>query len=424
MSAALPAPRDERASDTFAARGGLLLTGHPDGRVSLVADAMLVWSATGTLLHAGPATSEFADAKLVAGSERALLLAGFWDPHVHLPQLGLAGRHHEPLLTWLHERVFPEEARHADPAVAAPAAREFFDALLAAGTIGAGIFAAPSEVSAVSALEESWRRGLPCRCGPSMMDTRAPEALLADPDRWVAIQQRLFGRFAQDAAIVPRFVLAATERLLARCGEMARSHRARVLGHIAETAEEVREVLRATGAPSYAEVYERAGLLGPRTILAHGVHLTEAELGLLAFSRTVIAHCPTSNRALGSGRMPLEKLRARGVRWVLASDVGAGPELSLLHVMQAALTVHRGHARLTEDEAYWRATYAGAEALGYGAERGALEPGRQADFLVVARAPSRVRTPRGAIRALIERGAADGWSDLFDAVYVGGHRVR
>ncbi len=423
MSAALPAPRDERASDRFAARGGLLLTGHPDGRVSLVQDALLVWTATGTLLHAGPATNEFPDAKLVAGSDRAMLLAGFWDPHVHLPQLDLAGRHREPLLTWLAERVFPEEARHADAAVAATAARAFFDALLAAGTIGAGVLAAPFEVSAVCALEESWRRGVPCRCGPSMMDTHAPDALLADTEEWKTIQQRLFGRFAQDAAIVPRFVLAASDGLLACCGEMARSHRARVLGHIAETTDEVTEVLRATGAPSYTEVYERAGLLGPRTILAHGIHLTDAELGLLAFSRTVIAHCPTSNLALGSGRMPLEKLRARGVRWALASDVGAGPELSLLHVMRAALRVHRGQARLAEDEAYWRATWAGAEALGYGAERGALEPGRQADFLVVERAPARVRTARGAIRALIERGAGEGWNGLFEAVYIGGRRV-
>ncbi|GAB4223161.1 MAG: guanine deaminase [Acidobacteriota bacterium] len=424
MSAAFPAARDEKASDTFAARGRLLLTGHPDGRVTLTPDAMLVWTSTGALLHAGPATAEFAEARLVAGSPRAMLLAGFWDPHVHLPQLELAGRYREPLLTWLERRVFPEEARHRDPAVARGAAESFFEALLAAGTLGAGIFAAPSETSAVCALEEAWRRGVPCRCGPSLMDTGAPADLLAPVERWEEIQQRLFRRFARDAAVVPRFVLAASPALLTRCGELARSHRAFVLGHIAETKDEVAAVVASTGEPSYTEVYERAGLLGPRTVLAHGIHLDDTELGLLAFSRTVIAHCPASNRALGSGRMPLERLRARGVRWCLASDVGAAPELSLLHVIDTFLEVHRGHVRVDEQEAYWRATFAGADALGYGAERGALVPGRQADFLVVAEAPPRVRTPRGAIRALLRRGREDGWSGLFEAAYVSGHRVR
>ena len=423
MSHAFPAPRDDKASDTFAARGAMLLTGHPDGRVSLTPRAMLVWDATGTLLHAGPETTEYAEARLVAGSARALLAAGFWDPHVHLPQLGLAGRFHEPLLDWLRDRVYPEEARHRDPGVARAAAREFFDRLLAVGTVGAGVFAAPAEVSAVAALEESWRRGVPCRCGPSVMDTGAPGDLVAPAARWDEILQRLFARFARDAAIVPRFALAATPALLARCGELARSHRAFVLGHIAETPDEVAAVLDATGVPTYAEVYERAGLLGPRTILAHGIHLEEAELALLAFSRTVIAHCPASNEALGSGRMPLERLRDHGVRWCLASDVGAAPELSLLHVIRSCCAVHRGRARISEDEAYWRATWAGAEALGCGADRGALEPGRMADFLVVDDAPRRVRTPRGVVRALIERGEAEGWGRVFDAVHIGGHRV-
>lgn len=419
MSSAL-APRSPTATKAFAARGAIL-TPLPDGDVVFLRHGLLVWRDDGQVLYAGPAVREWAGARLVAGGDKALLVAGFWDPHVHLPQLAIAGLYHEPLLEWLSRRVYPEEARHRDRGVADEAATRFFDALVRAGTVGAGIFCAPFPVSAETALEEAARRGLPVRCGPSLMDMGEPAELLTPSDVAIAGQTALHERFGPAVAVVPRFALSCSRALLDAAGDLAHSFRARVLGHISETQPEVDAVRVRCEVPSYVEVYERSGLLGPRTVLAHGVHLDDAELGVLAFSKSWLAHAPASNRALGSGRMPLERVRRSGVRWCLCSDVGAAPRLSMLHVIATFLDVHRGHARTSACEAFWRATYAGAEALGFSVERGALTAGRQADFVVVHEAPERVRSADAVIRALAERAAAaPDDAGLFESVFVGG----
>jgi guanine deaminase len=195
-----------------------------------------------------------------------------------------------------------------------------------------------------------------------------------------------------------------------------------VLGHISETTAEVEAVRRVCGTSSYAEVYDRAGLLSPRSILAHGVHLEDRELERLAFSQTWIAHAPTSNEALGSGTMPLSRVRAAGVRWCLASDVGAGPDLCLLDVIASHLRVHAGRAGTSAVEAFWHATYAGADALGFSSERGALVPGRRADFVVVERVPERLRSAESVLRALLERGGTGRWGEVIAELWIDGRR--
>ena len=81
-------------------------------------------------------------------------------------------------------------------------------------------------------------------------------------------------------------------------------------------------------------------------------------------NRTVsIVHCPTSNLALGSGRMELERVRAHGVRWLVGTDVGAGPDLSMLDPIAAALSVHEGFAGVTAVELLHRATLGPAAVL-------------------------------------------------------------
>lgn len=414
-----PVPKSTGQREPAAARGDIL-TARPDGSLEFVRDGLLVWDGDGSLLHVGPATREWSQVPVVAGQPGALLVAGFWDPHVHLPQLTIAGRYHEPLLEWLERRVFPEEARHGDPRVAASAAEAFFEALLAAGSVGAGILAAPFLVSAEKALQCAARRDLPVVCGPSLMDTGEPSELVQESEVWIEEQSGLMARYAPRAAVVPRFALSCTLELLAACGRLARTHRARVLGHVSENEDEVRAVLEHWKSESYVEIYEHAGLLGPRTLLAHGVHLTEVELRLLSFSRTRIAHAPTSNRALGSGRMPLERLRRHGVRWCLCSDVGAGPELSMLHVIDTFLEVHAERAATSPSEAFWAATWAAADALGFGEERGALTEGRQADFLVLDEGVGTRAPTDELVLALVEHARSGGWKAPFDAVFVGG----
>ena len=123
----------------------------------------------------------------------------------------------------------------------------------------------------------------------------------------------------------------------------------------------------------YTDTYHRHGLLGPRSVLAHNVHPDDAELDLLAETGTAVAHCPTSNGALGSGLFPLRRHVERRVRVALGTDVGAGTGFSLLQEgLQAYFVQHlRGPdgLPLTPAHLLYLATAAGAEALGLGGGR-------------------------------------------------------
>ena len=372
-------------------------------------DGLLVFDERGRIVHAGAASRRWARARWVGGSPRAVVAAAFWDPHVHLPQLPIAGRYHESLECWLERRAFPAELRHAGRAVAREGSEAFCAALVAAGTAGAGVFTAPFAHGPALALEAARRWGVAMRAGAPLIEHGAPAALCHCGPWWMRRLEQADEEFGARAAVVPRYALSCTEALLRRVGAWVRGRRRWVLTHIAETREEVRQAARRFGARSIARLFDDCGLLTPRTLLAHGVWLEQSELELLRRRRSWIVHCPTSNTALGSGRMRLEALREAGVRWALASDVGAGPRLSLLDVMREALEVHRGHARLDPAEAYYRATLAGAEALGFGRGRGALEPGRRADCIVVEGGGIRARSAAGVIREWIERGGGELW---------------
>lgn len=399
---------------------GRLLTPLPQGGVRDVRDGLLVFRRDGTIVHAGKATRTWARAEAIGGGARAMVVAAFWDPHVHLPQLELAGRHREPLLAWLERRVFPAEAGLRDPRRAAQAAERFFRALGEAGTAGAGVFGAPFPAAAAPALETAAKRRIPVRLGPALMDLGPPELAGA---RGPLLQglQRLAGRFGTAVAVAPRFALSCSRELLAACGRIARARRAFVFTHLAETRDEVREVERRFGR-SYTEVYDEAGLLGPRTLLGHGIHLSRAELALIARRRSWLVHCPTSNEALGSGRMPLEEIRRAGVRWCLASDVGAGPDLCLLDVIESFLRVHKGRARTTAAEAYRRATIEAARALGF-RRRGSLVPGYRADFLLIDHAPRGARSAEGLLRRWLHRGARGRWNEIVGRLHRDGRPV-
>ncbi len=402
---------------------GALLSGLPNGEVRFVADGLLVYDSRGRIIHAGRDDRAWSGAEQVDGTRHALILPAFWDPHVHLPQLGIAGRHGEPLLEWLERRALPAEAAHRDPSRAASDASAFVDALEDAGTVGAGVFTAPFPDAARAALRVFLRREVPGRIGPPLMD-RGPGHLTRPASEWVSTLRSLMTGFGSAVAVVPRFGPSCSARLLAESGRLARARGATILGHVSETAEEVEEVRRVFGGAEYCEVYDRAGLLGPRTLLAHGIHLTNGELSLLARREAWIVHCPTSNEQLGSGRMPLERIRDRRVRWCLGSDVGAGPELCQLHVIDSFLRVHRGHAATKATEAFWRATYAAAQALGFEGEGGALAPGHRADFLVVDRRPSSARGTERVVRALVDRGRSGCWNAAVGRLYRGGRACR
>jgi len=115
-------------------------------------------------------------------------------------------------------------------------------------------------------------------------------------------------------------------KMMRSAAELATRFGAYLQTHLAENREEIEKVHHLfMGARDYTDVYEKCGMLGPKTVMGHCIHLTQREIDILATTKTRVAHCPTSNLFLGSGLMKLDKLLEVGIVVGLGSDVAAGP---------------------------------------------------------------------------------------------------
>ena len=192
-------------------------------------------------------------------------------------------------------------------------------------------------------------------------------------------------------AFSPRFAVTCSEKLMRSAAEMAQRFGAYLQTHLAENREEIEKVHNLhMWARDYTDVYEKCGLLTPKTMLGHCIHLNPREIDAIAAAQSNVAHCPTSNLFLGSGLLKLDQLLKAGLAVGLGSDVAAGPELNMWQVMRGALDVQKARniaepnlPRLRPSEAFYLATSGGARALGKTATIGTLDVGKEADLIVV-----------------------------------------
>jgi guanine deaminase len=195
-------------------------------------------------------------------------------------------------------------------------------------------------------------------------------------------------------AVTPRFAVSCTAELLAASATLARELDCWWQTHVSEDAGEMAEVARLfPEARDYVDVYDRAGGLGPRSILAHAIHLSPREEARLAETGTRLAHCPTSNLFIGAGIMPLASRLAAGLTVGLGSDVSGGPELSLFGVMRTGAYAQQARRSLVDDAGGTPAlgpldwlrmgTLDGARALGLDGAIGSIEAGKEADLIAV-----------------------------------------
>ena len=328
----------------------------------------------------------------------AAVFPGLIDCHTHLPQYSAVARGQNELLPWLRESVFPVEREFTGPKAREEAPR-FFHELARNGTTTAMVYAAIYEDSCHVGFEAAERSGLRVILGKMMMDlgsygTLQPKKVLSVS---LAESERLCQRWHGAAqgrleyAFSPRFAVTCSDKLMRGAAELAKKHGGYLQTHLAENREELDKVHNLyMSAQDYTDVYDKAGLLTPKTVLGHCIHLSEREVETIAARRASVAHCPTSNFFLGSGLMRLNELMKAGVAVGLGSDVAAGPELNMWQVMRAAIDVQRArtfHDRnvppLRVSEAFYLATNGGARALGKTAAIGTLDLGKEADVTVI-----------------------------------------
>lgn len=319
-----------------------------------------------------------------------LIAPGFVDTHLHGPQLEMIGSYGGHLLEWLNHYTFPTERKFEDPEHARRVAKAFYGELLRNGTLTALVFSTIHYEATSIFFEEAENHGFRAIVGKTLMDRNAPEYLLdRSPEQAYEESRRLIeawhGRGLLRYAVTPRFAPTSSPALLEVAGRLKREFPDIWMHtHISENQNEVQWVRELFPDAEYADVYDRYGLLGERSVLAHGVWLTAEELELLAHRGARIAHCPNSNLFLGSGLFPLHRVLNAGVRVGLGSDIGAGTTPSLFNAMSDAYKVQQVQGvSLSPFELWYLATLGGARALTLEDETGSLEVGKSADFVVL-----------------------------------------
>jgi guanine deaminase len=318
------------------------------------------------------------------------LLPGLIDAHIHFPQLRVLGNLGRSLLDWLEHCALPEEARMADHSYACRVAREFVHALVSHGTTTALVFGAHFAPATAALFEAAESLGLRIAAGQVLSDRLLRPELHQTPEQAYRESSSLIQRFHRRGrsryAVTPRFALSTSEAMLDVCQTLLGEHDGLLLQtHLNENVQEIAEVARLfPWATDYLAVYERFGLSGANAVMAHNVHPTESELDRLASSGTTVAHCPSSNAALGSGLFPFRRHIDTGVRCALGTDVGGGTGFGLLKEgLQAYLLQRIAPDGMLLDAGHllYLATLAGAEALGLSQETGDFRAGKSADFV-------------------------------------------
>ena len=338
-----------------------------------------------------------------------LVVPGFVDAHVHYPQMDSIAAHGAQLLDWLDRHIFPAERAFAERAHADAVAKAFLDELLRNGTTSALVFPTVHAQSVDALFEAAQRRAMRLLSGKVLMDL-GPEGLSDTPlsarAESEALIRRWHGRDRLGYAITPRFVLTSSDDQLRIAGALLAAHPDLLLHtHLAENVGECAAVAeRFPDASDYLDVYDRFGLVGARSVFAHGVHLSDRASARLHDSGAGIAVCPSSNLFLGSGFFDFGQADRCKVRLGLGTDVGAGTSFSMLRTAglayQAALA--RGDP-LDPFRALFLATAGSAALLHIDDRVGCLEPGQEADFVVLDCAATPLLARRTAGRDLAER---------------------
>lgn len=331
-----------------------------------------------------------ADAEVDGGD--AVILPGFVDTHVHYPQVPIIGAMGLRLLDWLQTRTLPEEARLADTDYAREVARVFVRALAANGTTSALVFGSHFPGAQDALFAEAERVGLRITSGLVVSDRELLPALHRDAQAAYQASSELIGAWHNRGrlryAVTPRFSLSCTEAILDACRALlAETDDLFFTSHLNENPDEIAYVAQLfPQARDYLDTYDRFDLVGPRSVFAHDVHVTDAELRRMADARCVVAHCPSSNAFLGSGLFAMRRHLQHGVRFALGTDVGAGTGFSIFK--EALMAYHAQMVRpegelLSPAHLLYLATRAGADALGLADTVGDLSPGNSADLVVV-----------------------------------------
>nr|QEO19126.1 DhpD [Limnogonus franciscanus] len=338
--------------------------------------------------------------KLINGQ---FLCPGLIDLHIHAPQYPNIGLGMDmPLLDWLKAYTFPLEVKYGDLEFASKVYRYVVKSTLSCGTTMAVYYGSMHCGSTIKLAEIISELGQRAIVGKAAMNRNIPidnyteeTTQCLEHTQKVADCVKNLKNPLVETAVTPRFAITCDMPLLQSLAKMAVDQDLYIQTHISENKTEV-EVVKELYPEciDYTDVYDKAGILTNKTILAHGIYLSDRELDVLKERGTCIAHCPNSNTYLQSGLCDVRKLWNHGVKVGLGTDVSGGCNASIVDAMRCALATSthlsfqiEGYKPLNFQEVFYLATLGGATALGMENKIGSFAVGKDFDALVVDMMP-------------------------------------
>jgi 5-methylthioadenosine/S-adenosylhomocysteine deaminase len=348
------------------------------------------------LIHDGRIASVGAqagrDADKVIDASGCAVLPGFVQTHIHLCQTLFRGAADDlSLIDWLKKRIWPMEAAHTRESIRASAQLGIGELIRGGTTCALTMETVRHTEEVLRVVEET---GFRVTVGKCMMDKGddLPAELHEQTRSSIDESLRLIDEWHGKAdgrircCFAPRFAVSCTRELLAEVATLARERGVMIHTHASENRSECEIVERESGERNI-DYLNALGIVGPKVVLAHCIHLDNAEMETLTATKTNVAHCPSSNLKLGSGIARVTEMLARGISVSLGADgAPCNNRLDMFTEMRTAALLQKalhGPEVLPAHSVLRIATADGARALGLSEEIGSLEVGKRADVVVV-----------------------------------------
>lgn len=366
-----------------------------------------------------------------------LVMPSFFDMHFHWVQDDVRLRPKKYLFEWLSKYTWPHEAKFENITYSKTKAKRFRQELLRMGTLGGACYGTIHKHTVDHALKYFIGDFV---VGNVLMTMNSPKYLSQQKLEAIKLVQRQSKKYRQQYVVTPRFAVTTDPLVMKEASKIAKKNNSFIQTHLCETGGEIEYVLQIyrnlekfERVKSYTEVYQKCGILGPRTIVGHVIHLIPQELEILKKTRTNVAHCPTSNApkrelGLGSGLFNFRRIEKAGINWALASDIGGGPFLSMFDVMRSFVFQNR-RAKINQAnycKALYHSTLAGAKMLRLDKTHGNLDAGKYANFITVE-TPKRQKgeTVETVLKKIIEKNAKkrEKYQNIVQKTFYKGHLV-
>jgi 5-methylthioadenosine/S-adenosylhomocysteine deaminase len=384
----------ERRPVSLVITGGIVVTMDPGAKV-LQPGAVAIDGRDIVAVDNVEAIAQRYTASETIDASGQVVLPGLINTHTHAPMVLYRGLADDlALMDWLQKYIFPAEAKTVSPEFVRAGTRLATLEMIQSGTtVYADMYYYEEEIA--KATKEAGIRGV---LGQTIIQFPVPDA--KTPADGIARATTFIREWKSDDLIVPAIAPHSMYTLdtatLKRIRETATREQSPVIIHLAETQDEVK-VARDKYKSTPAQFLESIDFWGPRTIAAHGVHLTAADITVLAKRHVGISHNPESNMKLASGAAPVLQLQKAGVVVGLGTDGAASNnDLDMFEAMRQAAFLHKLTSRdpkaLPAALALRMATIDGARVLGMDKQIGSLEAGKRADLIVVSMRTAR-QTP-------------------------------